>query len=162
LPISIYLRRLRLWSRSRARAAEVHIHSLPAAYLRTLLTIFAIASAHQVNVVNGDQVEAVVKSIVHIWGHLDGAANCAGIWTECPATVDIPDSTFDRDMNVNVKGIFNCLRSELRALSSPDRQQPSSCNAIVNVASTAGLTGWPVLSVYSGAKHAVIGLTKSM
>lgn len=48
---------------------------------------------------------------------------------------------------------FNCLRAELRVMSSG--------GSIVNAASVAGLLGYPQVSHYCASKHAVIGLTRT-
>lgn len=137
----------------------------------------AIASAHAVNITSGEQVEAMVAEVLEKWGRVDGtllrnarkrtsradwrpaAANCAGVWTECPATMDIPDSIFDKDVNVNLRGIFNLLRVELRVIGTA---QTRSLKSIVNIASTAGIVGWPILSIYSASKAGVMGLSKSV
>lgn len=56
-------------------------------------------------------------------------------------------------MGVNVTGVFNCLRAELRAISPG--------GSIVNASSVAGLQGSASGAPYVASKHAVIGLTRS-
>ena len=58
-------------------------------------------------------------------------------------------------MAVNVKGVWLCLKHELRQMEA------QGGGAIVNTASVAGLNGAPRLATYAGTKHAVVGLTRS-
>jgi NAD(P)-dependent dehydrogenase (short-subunit alcohol dehydrogenase family) len=57
-------------------------------------------------------------------------------------------------LDVNVVGVFHCLRAELPHMHKQGR------GAIVNTASVAGLIGAGGLSAYVASKHAVLGLTK--
>lgn len=59
-------------------------------------------------------------------------------------------------MQVNVDGTFHCIHSVLPAMLE------AGWGRIVNVASTAGLIGYGYVSAYCAAKHAVIGLTRSL
>ncbi len=62
---------------------------------------------------------------------------------------------FDLNMNVNAKGVFLCMKYQIPLM------QKAGGGAIVNTASAAGLVGSGHLSLYSAAKHAVVGLTKA-
>ncbi len=55
---------------------------------------------------------------------------------------------------VNLTGVMNCMRAELRHLTRPG-------GAIVNVSSTSGLRGLPNNGAYAASKFGVIGLTES-
>ncbi|MDQ3605418.1 MAG: SDR family oxidoreductase [Gemmatimonadota bacterium] len=57
---------------------------------------------------------------------------------------------------VNLTGSFLCARAVLPAMLA------ASSGRIVNIASTAGLRGYPHIAAYSAAKHGVIGLTRSL
>ena len=57
---------------------------------------------------------------------------------------------------VNLTGTFNCTRVALRAIAE------SKAGRIINVASTAGLVGYPYVAAYCAAKHGVIGLTRAL
>lgn len=59
-------------------------------------------------------------------------------------------------MQVNLDGVFHCIQAAL-----PDMLQ-AGWGRIVNVASTAGLTGYSYVSAYCAAKHGVVGLTRSL
>jgi NAD(P)-dependent dehydrogenase (short-subunit alcohol dehydrogenase family) len=59
-------------------------------------------------------------------------------------------------MQVNLDGIFHCIQSALPAMLE------TGWGRIVNIASTAGLTGYSYVSAYCSAKHGVVGLTRSL
>ena len=107
------------------------------------------------NVANEGQVEALIKETVLAYGRLDIAFNNAGIEIEHSKLADGDEATFDRIMDINVKGVWLCMKHQL-----PVMQQQGS-GAIINTASVAGLGAAPKMSIYSASKHAVIGLTKS-
>ena len=107
------------------------------------------------DVANEAQVEALIKETVLAYGRLDIAFNNAGIEIEHSKLADGDEATFDRIMDINVKGVWLCMKHQL-----PVMQQQGS-GAIINTASVAGLGAAPKMSIYSASKHAVIGLTKS-
>ena len=101
-------------------------------------------------------VKAMIDATISAFGRLDYAFNNAGIEIEQGDRLpDGTDAEFDAIMNVNVKGVWNCLRHQLPLMM---RQ---GGGAIVNTASIAGLCAAPKMSIYAASKHAVIGLTKS-
>ncbi|MCH8801497.1 MAG: SDR family oxidoreductase [Chloroflexi bacterium] len=101
-------------------------------------------------------VEAMVDAAVNAYGRLDCAYNNAGIEGYYGGRLhEYPEDTFDRLMDINVKGVWLCLKYEIPQMLK------QGGGAIVNTASVAGLVGSRRLSVYSASKHAVIGLTKS-
>lgn len=108
------------------------------------------------DVTDANQVQALIARIVTAHGRLDCAFNNAGIEGDVIEIHDSTDRNFDRVMNVNVKGVWLCLKYEIRQM----RKQGGG-GAIVNTASVAGLSGFPSMSIYVASKHAVVGLTKS-
>jgi NAD(P)-dependent dehydrogenase (short-subunit alcohol dehydrogenase family) len=113
------------------------------------------ASFIAADVTDERQVEALVAKIVREHGRLDCAYNNAGIEGDVAPIADYSERTYERVMSVNVKGVFLCMKYELRQMAK------QRSGAIVNTASGAGLVGFPTLSVYVASKHAVVGLTKS-
>jgi NAD(P)-dependent dehydrogenase (short-subunit alcohol dehydrogenase family) len=99
-------------------------------------------------------VKALVEQCVAKLGRIDCAFNNAGIEGKVTPIVDYPEDTFARVLDVNVLGVYRCLKHELPVMV---RQ---GGGAIVNTASVAGLIGAGGLSAYIASKHAVIGLTK--
>lgn len=100
-------------------------------------------------------VAALVAATVAAYGGLDCAFNNAGIEIESGSITECDEAVFDRIAAVNIKGVWLCLKHELRQM------RLHGSGAIVNTASVAGLNGAPRMSAYSASKHAVIGLTKS-
>lgn len=104
---------------------------------------------------DAERVQAVVDQCVAWFGQLDGAVNAAGIIGHRSPLVECPSSAFADVLNINVLGMFNCLKAELPVMERQGR------GSIVNLSSTAGLHGTPLVSAYATSKHAVIGLTRS-
>ena len=102
-----------------------------------------------------DQVEAMVNQAVATFGRLDMAFNNAGIQAPPTDAADEPADTFDRVNAINLRGVWACMKHELRQM----RDQGSG--AIVNCSSLGGLVGLPGRAAYHASKHGVIGLTRS-
>lgn len=100
-------------------------------------------------------VEEMIGWIVATYGRLDAAHNNAGIQTPQRPMAEITDEEFDRTVAVDLKGVWNCMRYEIRQML---RQ---GGGAIVNTSSQGGVTGFPGQSAYIACKHAVIGLTRT-
>ena len=115
----------------------------------------AEAQFHAADVSREADVAALVAAAVAAYGRLDCAFNNAGIEIESGRITDCDESVFDRLMAVNVKGVWLCLKHELRQMEA------QGGGALVNTASVAGLNGAPRLAAYAGTKHAVVGLTRS-
>jgi NAD(P)-dependent dehydrogenase (short-subunit alcohol dehydrogenase family) len=111
--------------------------------------------AVQVDVSRPDEVEAAVSRAVSWGGGLHYAYNNAGVPGIVAELADYPDKVFWRVQQVNVGGVFACMRAELRHMVA------AGGGSIVNAASGAGTGGVRGSSAYVASKHAVIGLTKT-
>src|SRR6266852_6236739 len=112
------------------------------------------------DVTRAEDVLAMVQDTVTAYGRLDCAFNNAGIAgfhvnAAGKKTADWSEESFDRMIAVNLKGVWLCMRDEIRLM------QIHGGGAIVNTASIAGLVGLQTSSAYVAAKHGVIGLTKT-
>ncbi|SDU07784.1 SDR family oxidoreductase [Halopseudomonas salegens] len=107
------------------------------------------------DVTNADEVKALIEQIRAAHGRLDCAFNNAGIEIEQDKLADGNEAVFDRIMDVNVKGVWHCMRHEIPLMLE------QGGGAIVNTASVAALGAAPKMSIYSASKHAVLGLTRS-
>lgn len=96
----------------------------------------------------------MVDETVGRFGRLDAAFNNAGL-SQGGLLHDVSEEDFDRLMAVNVKGVWLCLREQLRVM----RAQNSG--SIVNTSSIGGYKGASGLGAYQASKHAVIGLTRA-
>jgi NAD(P)-dependent dehydrogenase (short-subunit alcohol dehydrogenase family) len=113
------------------------------------------AEFRQVDVALNAEVAGLVAATVERFGRLDWAFNNAGIEGVITSVVEYPEEMFDRVIDVNVKGVWLCMRHEIPVMLG------QGGGAIVNTASVAGLAGNPHVIAYTASKHAVIGLTRS-
>ncbi|WP_068093020.1 glucose 1-dehydrogenase [Novosphingobium rosa] len=101
------------------------------------------------------QAAAAVEQTVAAFGRLDMAFNNAGIQVPPTDAADETAENFDLVNGVNMRGIWTCMKHELKVM----REQGSG--AIVNCSSLGGLVGLPSRAAYHASKHGVIGMTKS-
>jgi NAD(P)-dependent dehydrogenase (short-subunit alcohol dehydrogenase family) len=101
------------------------------------------------DVADDAQVEAIA------FGHLDAAYNNAGVQNIVAEAADASREDFDRVVAINLRGVWSCMKFELRQM----RKQGSG--AIVNCSSIGGLVGGAGRGTYQATKHGVLGLTKS-
>ena len=107
------------------------------------------------DVTQASSVEALVRATVDAFGALDCAFNNSGILPPTKPLAETEDSDFDKVIAVDLKGVFLCMKYEIRHMLK------AGGGAIVNTASVAGVVGDPGMSPYVAAKHGVIGLTKA-
>jgi NAD(P)-dependent dehydrogenase (short-subunit alcohol dehydrogenase family) len=105
-------------------------------------------------------VRAMIDAVLGAYGRLDCAFNNAGVagWhvdSVNQKTAEWSEESFDRMIAVNLKGVWLCLRAEIKEMLA------QGGGAIVNTASIAGLVGLPNAAAYVAAKHGVVGLTKT-
>jgi NAD(P)-dependent dehydrogenase (short-subunit alcohol dehydrogenase family) len=101
------------------------------------------------------EVEGLIDHATAELGRLDGAFNCAGILGTVAPTTETPYDAWRRILEVDLTGVFLCTRQELRVMVN------QGSGAILNMASAAGLIGWPGACGYVAAKHGVVGITKT-
>src|SRR5881396_3686495 len=102
-----------------------------------------------------EEVTALVAHTVANFGRLDMAFNNAGIMIPPSDAADEPADNFDRVDAINLRGVWACMKHELRQMRA------QGTGAIVNCSSLGGLVGLPGRASYHASKHGVIGLTKS-
>ncbi len=90
------------------------------------------------------------------YGRLDIAFNNAGVDQETTPLPEQTEATYDRIMDINVKGVWLSLKHEIPAMLK------NGGGAIVNTSSGLGLVGATGAPIYVASKHAVEGLTKSV
>lgn len=112
------------------------------------------AQAHEVNVADAVEVEAMVDAAKAAFGGLHLAVNNAGIGGPAAPTGEYPLDGWHKVIDTNLNGVFYGMRYELPAIVA------SGGGAIVNMASILGTVGFATASAYVAAKHGVVGLTK--
>ena len=100
------------------------------------------------------EVEAAVKATVDAYGRLDCAHNNAGIEAPNASTVDATEENWDRLTDIDLKGVWLCMKYEIPAMLA------SGGGAIVNTASIAGVVGFAGMPPYVASKWGVNGITK--
>jgi NAD(P)-dependent dehydrogenase (short-subunit alcohol dehydrogenase family) len=114
----------------------------------------ADAEFRRTDVAVAADVDALVAQTIAHHGRLDCAVNNAGVEGALAPTADYPVEDFERVIQVNLLGVWRCLRAEVPAMLAVGG------GAIVNTASVAGLVGAGGLSAYVASKHAVVGITR--
>ncbi len=112
------------------------------------------ATAHQCDVSRADQVHAVLQAIF-ARERVDILVNNAGI-AHIGKLEDTSDEDFDRLFRVNVKGIYNCMRSAV------EHMKQHGGGVILNLASIASWVGLADRFAYSMTKGAVVAMTNSV
>jgi NAD(P)-dependent dehydrogenase (short-subunit alcohol dehydrogenase family) len=107
------------------------------------------------DVSSDEQVRGAIDTVVKTYGRLDCAFNNAGIIAPIGKLADETEEWFERTIAVNLKGVWSCMRHEIRQMLK------QGGGAIVNTASAAGLVGSGGSAAYTAAKHGVVGLTKA-
>jgi NAD(P)-dependent dehydrogenase (short-subunit alcohol dehydrogenase family) len=101
------------------------------------------------------QVKELVERTMQKYGRLDFAFNNAGIEQDPTPLLEQTEETYDRVMDINVKGVWLSMKYEIPAMLK------TGGGAIVNTSSGLGVIAMPGIEIYVASKHAVIGLTKS-
>jgi len=102
-----------------------------------------------------NDVRSLIDRAVARFGRLDVAVNNAGTEGKTGPVTDVSAETYSATFDTNVLGTLLSLKHELRIM------QAQGAGNIVNISSTMGERGAANLSLYTGSKHAVEGITKS-
>jgi NAD(P)-dependent dehydrogenase (short-subunit alcohol dehydrogenase family) len=131
-------------------AAAEEVASAAAAHSRSEVV------PHPADVSDEESVRSLIEVARSRWGGIDGVFNNAAVLGPVEPIATYRSDDFDAVLRTNVRGAWLCAKYALPLLRA------SGGGVIVNTASTAGLTGWPRLSGYVCAKHAVVGLTRAL
>lgn len=107
-----------------------------------------------IDVAHGAEVDAAVRGVVTRLGKVDVLVNNAGI-SEDALIVRITDEQWQRVLDVNLKGVFNCTKAVARPMMR------ARSGRIINLSSVVGVTGNAGQAAYAAAKAGIIGFTKS-
>jgi NAD(P)-dependent dehydrogenase (short-subunit alcohol dehydrogenase family) len=106
-------------------------------------------------------VKAMVDACVELYGRLDLAFNNAGIGPDgkrVPVVniVDMPEELWDRTIDINLKGVFLCLKYEMQQMI-----KQGGGGAIVSTSSVGAMKPQPGFCAYNASKSGLGGLTKT-
>jgi len=77
----------------------------------------------QCDVTDKAQVTRTIERAVATYGRLDAAFNNASVNSDGASLLDTSDEEFERIINVNLRGVWNCMKAELRHVVAQGRQQ---------------------------------------
>jgi len=106
------------------------------------------------DVADGDAVDAAIRDVAARLGNVDILVNNAGVSAD-GLILRTSDEAWDRVLDVNLKGVFNCTKAVSRAMMR------ARAGRIVNISSVVGFMGNTGQSTYAAAKAGVIGFTKA-
>ena len=112
------------------------------------------AQKYKCSVNDSESVKVMIDEIIKEFGRIDILVNNAGI-TKDGLMLRMTDEDFDRVIDVNLKGTFNCTKY----VSKYMLKQKSG--KIINISSVVGLSGNAGQVNYSASKAGIIGITKS-
>jgi NAD(P)-dependent dehydrogenase (short-subunit alcohol dehydrogenase family) len=102
-----------------------------------------------------EDVAALVRRTVERFGRLDVMVNNAGIGLGLVPITELTVEAWRQNLDVMALGTMLGIRESARQMI-----RQGEGGAIINVASQAGKTGWPLLGAYCAAKFAIVGLTQ--
>ncbi len=109
----------------------------------------------EADVTDDDAVRRAVDRVHEACGVVSVLVHNAGIATSA-SLADTTDEAWERTMAVNVTAAFKLTRALVPEMVL------AKWGRVVNVASTAGLTGYPYTAAYCASKHALVGLTRAL
>ena len=139
---------------ARIVASDVH-HAEGERAVAELKRAGAPAIFHTCDVSRPDDVRSLIDGTVKAFGRIDVAFNNAGIEGAQGPLDALGEDDWQRVINVNLSGVFHCMKKELQVMARQGR------GAIVNNASILGQVGFAGAGAYVAAKHGVLGLTKT-
>lgn len=141
------------------RGAAVALADIDEAAARNVAASIAEAggrcTAHRVDVSDAGSVEAAIGQAAAAHGGIDLAVNAAGITGALQACGEYDIEAWQRIINVNLTGVFLCMRFEVQQM------QRRGGGAIVNLSSIMGSNALAGAVAYTASKHGVEGATKA-
>ena len=108
----------------------------------------------RVDVTDRASVDRMVASAMEVWGRVDCLVNNAGITLDA-RLVKMTAEQFDRVIDVNLKGVFNCTQAVV------DQMILQGSGVVINASSVVGLYGNFGQTNYAATKAGLIGFTKT-
>jgi NAD(P)-dependent dehydrogenase (short-subunit alcohol dehydrogenase family) len=136
--------------------AKVHICDVDDAALASLATSDPEVTWSRTDVANRTDVTRLFEEALHALGGMDVLVNNAGIAGPTARVDEVDPEDWDRTLQVNITGHFNCARLAVPHLRESDNA------SIINLSSAAGRFGFPLRSPYAASKWAVVGFTKTL
>jgi len=113
------------------------------------------ARFYPLDVRDGSRVSEVITAVTKDFGALNTAINSAGVDHPLKRLDELDEDDFDRVLGINLKGLWFCMRAQLRLMKT------GGGGHIINIASVAGLAAAPLMGLYGASKFGVVGLTRT-
>jgi len=145
------------FAREGARVAifDWHAEALPEAEA-AIRALGADVLTLKVDVSNAEAVDAAHEHVIKSFGGIDVGFNNAGIGSSFRAIEDTSEADWDRVLNVNLKGVWLCVRAQVRHM------KPRNQGTIINTTSNVAFAGAPGATPYVAAKHGIVGITRTV
>ena len=114
------------------------------------------AMAVKADVSNSTEVNDMVKAALAEFGKIDILVNNAGAANPPKPFVETTEADWDKEININLKGMLNCTKAVL------DQMISRQSGKIISIASTVAKTGGAIMTVYGAAKAGVSVFTKGL
>lgn len=114
-----------------------------------------VAESYGCNVADFEAAGEMITEVIKKYGSLDILVNNAGI-TKDGLLLKMTEEDFDRVIDINLKGSFNCIKHVSRQMLKQKSGRIINMSSVVGVAGNAGQTN------YAASKAGVIGMTKSV
>lgn len=131
--------------------------------VRTIKKCGGEAIAVHCDIAKSNDVATLISTTIQTFGKLDYACNNAGIEGQLASTIDCTEENARRVIDTNLLGTWLCMKYEIPEMMKANGASGAAGDghAIVNIASIAGLIGFPGLPLYVASKHGINGLTKT-
>ncbi|MEZ0167459.1 SDR family oxidoreductase [Microvirga sp. TS319] len=136
--------------------AKVHVCDVDNAALAALAASDPDITRSHADVASRSDVSRLFDEALSALGGLDVLVNNAGVAGPTARVDEVDPEDWDRTLQVNITGQFNCAR-----LAVPHLRESKNAS-IINLSSAAGRFGFPLRSPYSASKWAAVGFTKTL
>lgn len=133
------------WNAEQLAKAEAEIRAIGADVI-----------TQQVDVSDAEAVDAAHAHVIKAFGGIDVGFNNAGIGSPFRPIEETSEADWDRVINVNLKGIWLCVRAQVRHM------RPRNQGVIINTSSNVAFVGSPGATPYVAAKHGIVGITRTV
>lgn len=113
------------------------------------------AIAIKVDITSASEVEDLFQQTLEAYGKVDIVVNNAGFMDNFSPVGDIQDDYWAKIIDINLTGTMRMCRAAVQVFL------PQQQGVIINLASSAGMSGARAGVAYTAAKHGIIGLTKN-
>lgn len=126
---------------------------------RTVKSLGRKALISKTDVSDAKAVGALFQRVARELGRMDILVNNAGVWLVGPL-VDLPEESWDRVLDVDLKGTYLCTQAFARHLKTAGKK--GRVGKVVNIGSVHGTRPWRGASNYAAAKAGLVNLTRAM